>query len=221
MSTFHDDRSSGGSLLYYHVLFCHLDDTVHARDPFVSNIFVTTGRCLDVFTVALHQATEGERWYTSTAQLQLASLEFCKACRSVPTLYMKVDEDAPERLWDHSAAHQHRVSRAWRRLRRVTGVPTFRPRGVTCKLDKEHLCRTKSAFANVECLVLGEECTPSARRRLFMMARIRRWLRLHGHLSSSRSISGRFLSACWTAPDSQPRSRALFSGPSSGNLWTE
>eukprot|EP00903_Cladosiphon_okamuranus_P014849 g13750.t1 len=46
------------------------------------------GRCLDAFLAALGQASEGGEkiWYVSTLQLQLASMEFCRACRSVPTL---------------------------------------------------------------------------------------------------------------------------------------
>lgn len=41
---------------------------------------------------ALNQACEGEekRWYTSTLELQLASLAMCKACRSVPTWHVRV-----------------------------------------------------------------------------------------------------------------------------------
>ncbi|CAM9669642.1 unnamed protein product, partial [Hapterophycus canaliculatus] len=55
------------------------------------------GRCLDAFTIALHQACGGSlrRWYASTLQLQLASLGFCRACRSVPTLHVRVNRSTP------------------------------------------------------------------------------------------------------------------------------
>ncbi|CAM9976499.1 unnamed protein product, partial [Ectocarpus fasciculatus] len=46
-----------------------------------------SSRCLDAFTVALsHGCDEGQRrWYTSTSELQLASLDFCLECRNVTT----------------------------------------------------------------------------------------------------------------------------------------
>lgn len=39
-------------------------------------------------------------WYTSTTELQLASLQFCRACRSVTTLTLIVDDKTPRRLLD-------------------------------------------------------------------------------------------------------------------------
>ncbi|CAM9162233.1 unnamed protein product, partial [Ectocarpus sp. 13 AM-2016] len=57
------------------------------------------GRCLDAFTVALSQAGEGKRWYVSTVELQLASREYCRACRSVTTLHVTVDNRTPRCLW--------------------------------------------------------------------------------------------------------------------------
>ena len=64
-------------------------------------------RCLDAFTIALSQACEGgeKRWYTSTLGLQLASLEFCKVCRSVPTLDALVVGGTPRSLWSPPKAH--------------------------------------------------------------------------------------------------------------------
>ncbi|CAN0240998.1 unnamed protein product, partial [Ectocarpus fasciculatus] len=45
-------------------------------------------KCLDAFIVALNQACGGQekRWYVSTLELQLVSLEFCGACRSAQLL---------------------------------------------------------------------------------------------------------------------------------------
>ncbi|CAM9664823.1 unnamed protein product [Scytosiphon promiscuus] len=54
--------------------------------------------CLDAFAVALGQACDGEEWYTSTKELQLASLPFCEACRSVTTLELIVDDETPRGL---------------------------------------------------------------------------------------------------------------------------
>ncbi|CAM9839374.1 unnamed protein product, partial [Ectocarpus fasciculatus] len=57
--------------------------------------------CLDAFIVALNQACDGQckRWYASTLELQLASLEFCGACRSVQTFQVHVDAETPPSLW--------------------------------------------------------------------------------------------------------------------------
>ncbi|CAN0191062.1 unnamed protein product, partial [Ectocarpus sp. 6 AP-2014] len=63
-------------------------------------------RFMDALTVALNQAYDSRagdcdnvRWFTSTLDLQLASLDLCRACRSVPTLLVKIDHDTPRSLW--------------------------------------------------------------------------------------------------------------------------
>ncbi len=61
-------------------------------------------RCLDAFIVALSQACEGadRRWYASILELQLASLDFCRACRNIPRLAVTVGGrvcSTPESLW--------------------------------------------------------------------------------------------------------------------------
>lgn len=61
-------------------------------------------RCLQAITIALDAASDGKRWYTSTANLQLASLSLCIACRDVATLHVRVDMLTPPRLWDPAAA---------------------------------------------------------------------------------------------------------------------
>lgn len=61
--------------------------------------------------VALCQAQGGgmeeRRWYVSTIELQLTSLEFCRACRSVPIFHVIVDNKTPRRLWDPLVAMPH------------------------------------------------------------------------------------------------------------------
>ncbi|CAM9615447.1 unnamed protein product, partial [Ectocarpus sp. 12 AP-2014] len=52
---------------------------------------------LDAFTVALNQACCG-RWYASTLELQLVSLEFCGACRRLQTLHVRVYRRIPPSL---------------------------------------------------------------------------------------------------------------------------
>ncbi|CAM9655716.1 unnamed protein product, partial [Ectocarpus sp. 12 AP-2014] len=58
-------------------------------------------RCVDALVVALNQAHDGQekRWYVSTLELQLVSLELCEACRKAETLHVRVDQDAPPCLW--------------------------------------------------------------------------------------------------------------------------
>ena len=71
--------------------------------PYPCPLLLVSGehQCLDAFIVALGQACEGgkKRWYTSTMELQLVSLEFCRACRSVPTLHVPVKDSTPRSLW--------------------------------------------------------------------------------------------------------------------------
>ncbi|CAM9479145.1 unnamed protein product [Pylaiella littoralis] len=66
----------------------------------------TTGKsqCFDAFVVALRLArkTGDNRWYASTLELQLASVEFCRACRNVPVLNVRVEGKTPRYLWDPS-----------------------------------------------------------------------------------------------------------------------
>lgn len=57
-----------------------------------------SSRCLDAFIVVLNQLYEQERWYTSTKELQLASLGLCGACRNGTTLHLTLDPETPPRL---------------------------------------------------------------------------------------------------------------------------
>ncbi|CAN0426918.1 unnamed protein product, partial [Ectocarpus sp. 12 AP-2014] len=58
----------------------------------------TRNPCLDALVVALNETCNGNSWYTSTEELQLASLEFCIACRNCPTVHLKVEAHTPRRL---------------------------------------------------------------------------------------------------------------------------
>ncbi|CAM9741407.1 unnamed protein product, partial [Ectocarpus fasciculatus] len=90
-----------------------------------------SGRCLDAFAVALYQASDGKRWYTSTQQLQLASLGFCAACRSVSTLRVNVEPCTPRRLWAGVAITREAGSA---KRRSVPRVPILRAREVAWDL---------------------------------------------------------------------------------------
>ncbi|CAM9702070.1 unnamed protein product, partial [Ectocarpus sp. 8 AP-2014] len=57
-------------------------------------------KCMDAFGVILNQTCDGQGkfWHASALELQLVSLEFCRACRSVQTFHVRVDEHTPPTL---------------------------------------------------------------------------------------------------------------------------
>lgn len=71
------------------------------RVHFLPPIDLAKRQCLSAFIVALSQTGKrGEKgWMSSTLELQLASLDFCRACRSVPTLRVSVDPQTPCSIW--------------------------------------------------------------------------------------------------------------------------
>ncbi|CAM9756904.1 unnamed protein product, partial [Ectocarpus fasciculatus] len=86
----------------------------------------TRSSCLNAFTVALDDTCDGKRWYTSTKELQLTSLEFCIACRNYQTMNLKVDSEIPRRLLaaaDAPPLHPQRLG--------GTRVPRLKARRVT------------------------------------------------------------------------------------------
>lgn len=88
-------------------------------------------RCLDAFRVSLQQACcDRESWYTSTTQLQLASLPFCLACRDSVTLCLTVDDKTPGRLLA-GGSDGDAVAVAAPHQRGRTRVPRLRAREVT------------------------------------------------------------------------------------------
>ena len=112
--------------------------------------FVTgPNRCLDAFSIALNQA-DSSGWYSSTLQLQLASLQFCRVCRSVSTLHLTVTDDIHTLLLEDAPASDVRA----KKLRR-TRVPTFQPLILTLNRPVSCLRRlSKETLANVVQLTL-------------------------------------------------------------------
>lgn len=102
-------------------------------------------RCLDAFTVALNQACQGreKHWYVSTLELQLASLEFCKACRSVPTLHVSVNDRTPVSLWSPSKAHTGMKTSSSKKVRLFCRISVVRALRLTWQLplDWRYWCR--------------------------------------------------------------------------------
>ncbi|CAM9220895.1 unnamed protein product [Ectocarpus sp. 13 AM-2016] len=63
-----------------------------------------SARCLEAITIVLNQSSPkgGIReppFISSTLQLQLACLELCRVCRSLPCLHITVRENLPSRWW--------------------------------------------------------------------------------------------------------------------------
>ncbi|CAM9974370.1 unnamed protein product [Pylaiella littoralis] len=91
--------------------------------------------CLDAFIVALSQACEGgdKRWYASTLQLHLASMDFCRACRSIPILHVRIDDGSPRSLWNPGRA-QPRPNTRSTKIRTSSRVPVVRALRLTLRL---------------------------------------------------------------------------------------
>ncbi|CAN0122972.1 unnamed protein product, partial [Ascophyllum nodosum] len=108
-------------------------------------------RCLNAFNIALYQA-DGKGWYTSTLQLQLASLQFCVLCRSVSTLHVTIKRRIRARVWKDVPTSDGKVKKT-----RITRVPVLQPLKLTWRLPVSRLghCSSK-VLANVEQLTLGD-----------------------------------------------------------------
>ncbi|CAN0017014.1 unnamed protein product [Scytosiphon promiscuus] len=64
-----------------------------------------SSRCIRALIVAINQAPDVRQWYTGTKELQLASLQLCKACRIAHTVHLRVDGDIPTTLLGGLDAH--------------------------------------------------------------------------------------------------------------------
>ncbi|CAM9176705.1 unnamed protein product [Ectocarpus sp. 8 AP-2014] len=80
--------------------------------------------------VVLGETWGGKSWYTTTKELQLASLELCIACRNYQTVHLNVDAHIPRRLLaaaDAPPPHPKRLC--------GTRVPRLRARRVTWNMQ--------------------------------------------------------------------------------------
>ena len=108
-------------------------------------------RSLDAFSIALNQA-DSSGWYSSTMQLQLASLQFCVMCRSVSTLHLVVIDDRQTLPFEDAPTSTVNVEK----LRR-TRVPNVCPLILTWKLPAFYLKRFSSkALAYVKQLTFRD-----------------------------------------------------------------
>ncbi|CAM9454120.1 unnamed protein product [Ectocarpus sp. 4 AP-2014] len=109
--------------------------------------------CLNAFIVALDDTCDGKRWYTSTKELQLASIDFCIACRKHQTLHLIVDTGIPRRLLAAADATPSHSKRPFR-----TRVPRLRARRVTWDLPTAaDLSKPIFAMTDVGCLEFGDD----------------------------------------------------------------
>ncbi|CAN0306423.1 unnamed protein product [Ectocarpus sp. 6 AP-2014] len=113
----------------------------------------TRNSCLNALTVALNETCDGKSWYTSTKELQLASLEFCMACRHHQTLHLNVDAKTPRRLLAAAdAPPTHQTSLA------CTRVPRVRARCLTWDITTAAELRIPIfAMTGVDCLEFGND----------------------------------------------------------------
>ncbi|CBJ27701.1 expressed unknown protein [Ectocarpus siliculosus] len=97
-------------------------------------------RSFDAFAIALSQACEGgeKRWYTSTTELQLGSLDICRACRSTPTLHVRVTGGTPTSLWSPPTV-QALPNTQSSKVRVVSRVPVVRALRLTWAFSMETL----------------------------------------------------------------------------------
>lgn len=109
--------------------------------------------CLDAMIVALGKPLDGKEWYTSTSQLQLASLQVCMACRSVPRMHhLRVEVGTPRHLWVSVTR-----LRTYNEMQPITTrVPTFRPRKVTWNIPAATLDAASDPLASMECIKFGD-----------------------------------------------------------------
>lgn len=120
------------------------------------------GRVPDTLIIALAASSCKKGWYTSTKELQLASLSCCVACRSVRTLTLAVDMAVPHRFWVDSTTGQGAVvgdtrqgagASAPKRLS-SSRVPGIKLHTVKWNLPPSMLGWSGGMFSNMECLIL-------------------------------------------------------------------
>ena len=117
----------------------------------VDHSLVGPSRCLDAFTIALNQVNSSSGWYSSTLQLQLASLQFCVVCRSVSTLHLLVKDGMPTLMFEDAPVSDVKVKKG-----RCTRVPAIQPLILTLELSVWLSRFSSETLANVAQLTLLE-----------------------------------------------------------------
>ncbi|CAM9100303.1 unnamed protein product, partial [Hapterophycus canaliculatus] len=113
-------------------------------------------RCVDALAVVLNASCDGKGWFPSTRQLQLASLQLCVACRSVPSLRLEVDMTVPHRLWVDPSG-QGACSPGHRLQTRPSRVPSARLHTVLWRMPASLLMWSSGVLADLKCLIFTDE----------------------------------------------------------------
>ncbi|CAM9635143.1 unnamed protein product [Ectocarpus sp. 4 AP-2014] len=96
---------------------------------------------------------DGKNWYTSTRELQLASLDLCIACRNYPTVRLNVEAHTPRRLLAATDAPPPNPKRLFK-----TRVPRLRACRVTWNMvTAAELRFPMFVMTDVDCLKFGKD----------------------------------------------------------------
>eukprot|EP00752_Nemacystus_decipiens_P014937 g13296.t2 len=198
------------------------------------------GRFLDAFIVALGQARGGEhkRWYAPTLELQLASLELCRVCRSIPTLNVRISDKTPVRLWvTPKPRKKSKKSRPLsKKARMVSRVPIVRALRLTWELPMDVLLRYAAAelWKWSESLSLVGEVSESALKSVVWPAALKElildavldipleavpWPPALQHLGLGRRFDGSIAGIEWPSSLQRLSLGDIFNQPIAGVVW--
>ncbi|CAN0528212.1 unnamed protein product, partial [Ectocarpus sp. 8 AP-2014] len=192
-------------------------------------------KCLDAFTVALNQACDGheKRWYVSTMELQLVSLEFCGACRSVQTLHVRVVQHTSPSLWPPRQSHTTPVNHG-PEVCISSRVPAVQAFGWTWALPMEFLLNTSAIEQGAEsgglrltwssaAASLGSVIWPQQLKRLVfaldMPVNVATWPASLQQLSFGDDFNQSIAEVVWSASLTQLSFGREFDQPVVGVVW--
>ncbi|CAM9716605.1 unnamed protein product [Ectocarpus sp. 12 AP-2014] len=112
---------------------------------------VCPSKRLRAFRAILGDTSDGKHWFSSTKQLQLASVHFCVECRNVRRQHLRVDDDTPGWLLGAAGVPLRAADRTFR-----SRVPRLRAREVTWKRSSAALLKKPLfALAEAESMTFG------------------------------------------------------------------
>lgn len=116
-----------------------------------AKIVVCPSKRLRAFRAVLGDTGDGKHWFSSTKQLQLASIHFCVECRNVRRQHLRVDDDTPGWLLGATGVPLRAPDRTFR-----SRVPRLRAREVTWKRNSAALLKNPLfALAEAESMTFG------------------------------------------------------------------
>lgn len=207
---------------------------------------------LDAFIVALSQAYDGgagegdmKGWFVSNRELQLASLDLCRACRSMPSLLVCIGAATPRRLWDPAGARRAAPQRLFANSTISSRVPALQVRSVRwmlCSSIPSHVApvdqelRTGSRKQGVGGASGGapasDSLAPGARRWSLLACLVRSTGRLlmsagkrvmyssrDGPVPDAAGLNGEVREVCWPASLRHVEFGADFNESIKGVVW--